>query len=111
MQKPAQNLKVPGAKEVSAFSGKGGIISYHFINLYEVVPTGDVSDFFRGFFSQEAFTSFRLYERIPFFSTKSTRAMLEQYRQENDHVARFLSETYQRHAESHVLEDDVFQAY
>jgi len=46
-----------------------------------------------------------------FKETESTLAMLEQYRQENDHVARFLSETYQRHAESHVLEDDVFQAY
>ena len=43
-----------------------------------------------------------------FKETESTRAMLEQYRQENDHVARFLSEWYELAEGASVLEDDLY---
>ena len=46
-----------------------------------------------------------------FKETTSTREMLEQYRKENDHVSRFLSENYELNAETHVLEDDVYKTY
>ena len=46
-----------------------------------------------------------------FKETESTRAMLEQYRQENDHVARFLSEGYKLVDDASVLEDDLYSHY
>ena len=46
-----------------------------------------------------------------FRTTKSTDEMLEQYRQENDHVERFLSEHYHLVADETILEDDVFDNY
>jgi len=46
-----------------------------------------------------------------FKETESTRAMLEQYRQENDHVARFLSEWYQLAEDASVLEDELYSHY
>ena len=46
-----------------------------------------------------------------FLETSSTRTMLEQYRRENDHVSRFMSELYQISEGSYILEDDVWNAY
>ena len=46
-----------------------------------------------------------------FLETSSTRTMLEQYRRENDHVSRFMSELYQISEGSYILEDDVWTAY
>ena len=46
-----------------------------------------------------------------FYETDASKAMLAQYREENDHVARFLSETYVRCAECWELESDVFEVY
>ena len=46
-----------------------------------------------------------------FIETASTQEMLAQYKIENDHVSRFLSETYERVPEGQVSEDDVYDAY
>ena len=46
-----------------------------------------------------------------FLETASTRTMLEQYRRENDHVSRFMSEHYERRESSWIRVDDVWQAY
>lgn len=46
-----------------------------------------------------------------FITTDATVEMLEQYKRENDHVDRFLSETYERVATVELLEDDVFEDY
>ena len=46
-----------------------------------------------------------------FTETDSTREMLERYRQENDHVARFLSEEYELKDDAYVLEDDTYTHY
>ena len=46
-----------------------------------------------------------------FLETSSTRTMLEQYRRENDHVSRFMSELYQLREGSWIVEDDVWNAY
>ena len=46
-----------------------------------------------------------------FIETDSTEALLAQYRLENDHVDRFLSETYTRTVGEECLEDDVYTAY
>ena len=46
-----------------------------------------------------------------FIETESTEALLAAYRLENDHVDRFLSETYTRVVSAECLEDDVYDAY
>ena len=46
-----------------------------------------------------------------FLETTSTRTMLEQYRRENDHVSRFMSEHYERREPSWIRVDDVWNAY
>ena len=46
-----------------------------------------------------------------FLETSSTRTMLEQYRRENDHVSRFMSELYARRDGGWIREDDVWETY
>ncbi|MDE0636679.1 MAG: phage/plasmid primase, P4 family [Candidatus Poribacteria bacterium] len=46
-----------------------------------------------------------------FKETDSTRKMLEMYKEQNDHVARFLSEEYQLVKDQYVLEYDVYNHY
>ena len=46
-----------------------------------------------------------------FTETESTSALLEQYRLENDHTDRFLSETYERVIGAECMEDDVYKTY
>ena len=46
-----------------------------------------------------------------FIETDSTKALLAQYRLENDHVDRFLSETYTRTTGEECLEDNVYMTY
>ena len=46
-----------------------------------------------------------------FLETSSTRTMLEQYRRENDHVSRFMSELYILREGGWIREDDVWETY
>lgn len=46
-----------------------------------------------------------------FIATESTESLLTQYRLENDHVDRFLSENYTRTTGAECLEDDVYTTY
>ena len=46
-----------------------------------------------------------------FKETESTRNMLAMYKEQNDHVARFLSEWYECCDGSFVLEDDLYTHY
>lgn len=46
-----------------------------------------------------------------FIATESTEALLTQYRLENDHVDRYLSENYLRTAGEECFEDDVYNGY
>ena len=53
----------------------------------------------------------QLIEDNAFITTKSTEALLTAYRLENDHVDRFLSETYTRTVSEECFEYDVYTAY
>lgn len=46
-----------------------------------------------------------------FIETDSTREMLAQYRLENDHVSRFLLETYEQGSDGKVSEDSLYDTY